>query len=145
MNGLTDYSYLVIDDDPFTCDLISSVLRKNGISQIATAENGGAAIKYIKNGQVPDIIICDLNMPEVDGVEFLRFLSEEFFNGGIVLISGTSKTLLNAAHRLGDARSLDMLGLLTKPFTPDDLVQALSKYQRESRVMFASSLRMSSN
>jgi CheY-like chemotaxis protein len=133
---LADYSYLIVDDDKFIRDLVSLALRKQGISRIAVAEGGQAAIDHIKVGQIPDIIICDLNMPEVDGVEFLQYLAGASFNGGVILISGTNAVIMRAALKLGDVHALDMLGILPKPFTPDDLIQALSKYDKESRISF---------
>lgn len=142
---LADYSYLIIDDDQFICDLITNVLRKQGISRIAVAEGGQSAITHIKTGNLPDVIICDLNMPEGDGVEFLHYLAGESFNGGVILVSGTNRAIMNAALRLGDARALDMLGMLPKPFTPDDLIQALSRYNKESRISFKHSVGMESS
>ena len=132
--AIAEYSYLIIDDDKLSRDLIAGVLRKQGVSRIAIADGGKAAADHIKAGGLPDIVICDLNMPEFNGIEFLHYLADSSFNGGIMLVSGTNSVIMNAAKKLGNARALDMLGVLPKPFMPDDLIRPLSMYEKNSRI-----------
>lgn len=133
---LAKYRYLIVDDDQVTCDLITSLLRKIGVAQMTVATGGKAAVEAIKTEELPDIIICDLNMPEFNGIEFLCYLAEAAFNGGIVLISASDTVIMRAALKLGNARALDMIGILPKPFTPDDLIKSISQYDKNSRLSF---------
>ncbi len=123
------YHYMVVDDDQFTRDLISRLLRKQGALNIECADDGKTAIARIHDTRrFPDIIICDLNMPDMDGVEFVNYLAEEMFTGGLILISGSDKVILNAVSRLGKAYFLSILGTLSKPFSPDQMMQFIAAY-----------------
>ena len=129
MTDIPKYRYLIVDDDKFTCDLITLFLTKKGAAEVMVADDGKNAIEKLQAAStLPDIIICDLNMPNLDGVEFLHYLAEELFTGGIILMSGSDKILLNAVGRLGKAQFLTVLGTLEKPFSPDMLVEFLSQY-----------------
>ncbi len=139
------YNYLVMDDDTFTSALVASMLRKMGAASVAVAENGSVALGHIEaSGQMPDIIISDLNMPQLDGVAFLRHLAEKQFAGGIVLISGTDKRILKAVVTLAEEHRLNVLGALAKPFTPPMLQSALARFdgvkERNSRLPLSPSL-----
>lgn len=125
----THYNYLVMDDDLFTSALVAGMLRKMGATNVAVAENGSVALGHIEaGGKMPDIIISDLNMPQLDGVAFLRHLAEKQFAGGIVLISGTDKRILKAVVTLAEEHRLNVLGALAKPFTSPMLQNALARF-----------------
>lgn len=135
IRSFSHYHYLIVDDDQFTCDLIASFLRKNGVTHIKVVNDGKPAIEHLAScAELPDIIICDLNMPTLDGVEFMRYLGQEFFNGGLILISGSDRIILDAASRLGQARFLNIIGMLPKPFVPEALVSHLETYTDSQRV-----------
>jgi CheY-like chemotaxis protein len=73
---------LLVDDDPITHFINEKVLRKSGIvNEIQTANNGKEALDAIKfhydtKGQAPDLIFLDINMPVMDGFEFLDNLAD---------------------------------------------------------------------
>jgi len=64
-------SVLVIDDQPFYCNLLNEILRAMGVSRVEIAENGRAACEVLQSF-IPNIIICDWVMPEMDGLEFTK-------------------------------------------------------------------------
>ena len=64
-------SVLVIDDQPFYCNLLNEILRAMGVSRVEVAENGRAACEVLQSF-MPNIIICDWVMPEMNGLEFAR-------------------------------------------------------------------------
>ena len=67
-------------------------------------------------------------MPEMDGVEFLRHLVDREFRGGIALISGEDKRILQTAVQLGRAHKLNILGALSKPISPPALLEMLDQF-----------------
>ena len=65
-------SILIIDDDPDAADLVGRVMRRAG-HQVSVAPNGREAIAHL-SGVLPDLVILDMRMPEMDGVSFLEVL-----------------------------------------------------------------------
>jgi len=66
---------LIVDDEAFMRTLIVRILSEIGISDVQTARDGAEALRLIgERNTVPNIIICDLEMPEMDGFEFVRRL-----------------------------------------------------------------------
>lgn len=82
----------------------------------------------------PTHIALDLLMPEMDGVQVLEQLGELGCTARIILTSGVSTRVLDAARRSGDERGLDIAGVLPKPFQPDALRQLLSQPPPPARV-----------
>lgn len=126
---ISHYHYLVIDDDAFTLKCLKSLLTHWGAETILSKPDGADAIFSLEQDEiVPDIIICDLNMPELDGVELIMKLAQRKFTGGLILISGTSPGLLDIAVNLARAHRLNVLGTLTKPIIHEELAALLAKY-----------------
>ncbi|MCS7338192.1 MAG: response regulator, partial [Verrucomicrobiae bacterium] len=63
---------LFVDDDPIVVAVYKKWLERNGLS-VEVAKDGLAALKYLEN-QTPDIVVLDLMMPNVSGVEVLKFM-----------------------------------------------------------------------
>lgn len=117
---------LVIDDDPFARSLLVRQLAALAIRAIELADSGQAALSRLEQGQ-PDfeVLIVDLNMPGMDGVQFLRHLAQRRFRGGLVLVSGEDDRILRAAAKLAAVGRLRVVGTLHKPFALEELRQAL--------------------
>ena len=125
---LSDKSVLVVDDEPFVLETTAFILRRLGFEAVYTAERVQQAIEYIDSDHASiSLLLCDLNMPDVDGVELLRLLAERGFEGDIVLFSGEDKRTLKMAESLAKARNLSVLGAVSKPLQVDELSQLLTK------------------
>jgi EAL domain-containing protein (putative c-di-GMP-specific phosphodiesterase class I)/FixJ family two-component response regulator len=130
-SGLGELNFLVVDDEVFIRKLIIRVLGKMGADseKISSSENGADAIAWLDDTtQPPDIILCDLNMPDMDGVSLMRHLATRKYRGGIILVSGEDKRILKAAEDLARAHDLNFLGALPKPVTPDALESLIKLY-----------------
>lgn len=117
-------SVLVVDDDELLLDLAVTALESLGCGRITAALSGELALAAIDD-QGADLVLCDLNMPEMDGVEFLRHLSTRAFEGAIILISGEDKRILRTAESLAKAHGLNVLGAVEKPITAEKLAPLL--------------------
>lgn len=106
---------LIIDDEEDICDLIAEIGTRHNLEArtISNAEN----VRNVLADFTPDIIMMDLMMPGIDGVELLRLLSEKAKNAKLCLISGSDARVLNSARRLGSAHGLDVVAALEKPLS----------------------------
>lgn len=107
---------LLVDDDPFMLGMQSRMLRSMGYTMIGTAESADAALALLGEGRAAvDVVICDLNMPGVDGIEFLRRLGDSDFRGSVILLSGEGPRIIHAVQKLLASRPPRILGALEKP------------------------------
>ena len=118
---------LVLDDEPFMVRLITQTLSLLGISDVVGCNSGAAALALIDNrDDGPDIIICDLNMPDMDGIEMIRQLDDHDYDGAMIFVSGENRRIMQAAERLARAHHITLLGHLGKPVAPEDLLALLA-------------------
>lgn len=71
-----DKKILLVDDDEFLLDMYSLKFRESGF-QIELARGGEDALKLLRGGLEPDVILLDIVMPAIDGFEFLRIMTKE--------------------------------------------------------------------
>ncbi len=125
---------LALDDEPFMLKLLSHMLANLGFAQVTTCDSGRAALEWVDSpGNYPDLILLDLNMPEMDGVEFVRKLVEHHYTGSLILISGEDERMLQAAEKLVRAHKITVLGHLHKPVTLEGLAALLGKWSPPSQ------------
>jgi len=119
---------LVLDDDKFMLEFVSHLLRELGVSEVFVAEDGKAGL-FVLSAQVAvvDLLICDIEMPGMDGIEFLRNIADQKYGGKIVLFSGIDADLLRATERLAIVRGLNVIGTLAKPVTVGSLATILEQ------------------
>ena len=126
--SLSSLSVLLIDDDPFMHELLSSMLRKLGITRIAIAADGERGMAAIGSAAgAPDVIVCDLNMPGKDGFEVMEALAARHFGGSVILLSGMPERVLNSAALMGRFHHLNVLGVVTKPVSKAALAGLLGQ------------------
>lgn len=126
------HSILVIDDDPMalkvlTVQLRAFGLRSFGYPDLMTSESAQAAVALLESGHDSiALILCDLQMPGMDGVQFVRHLAQLKYQGGLVLVSGEDKRILQTAEQLALAHGLRVLGAFQKPIFRDQLLTVLA-------------------
>lgn len=121
-------SILVLDDEPFMLKLLAHLLLELGFSPAITCDNGAAALRCVDSAdRTPDLILLDLNMPDMDGVEFVRALVERGYGGSLILVSGEDERVLHMAERLIHAHQVNVLGHLSKPFSLGGLSALMEK------------------
>ena len=131
---LSDRSVLVVDDEPFVLETTAFILRQLGFKEVYTALSAQLAIDLIGSDESDvSLVLCDLNMPDMDGVELLRIFAERRFEGDIVLFSGEGGRTLSMAESLAKARNLSVLGAVSKPLDVTELSQLLAKRGKELR------------
>ena len=126
MDSASKIKILILDDDTFMLKLLSRMLAKLGYTAITTCDNGSDALQKIDHADTcPDLILLDLNMPDMDGIEFVRYLVDREYHGKLVLVSGEDERMLKTAEKLVHAHKIPMLGYLHKPVDPNKLSEIL--------------------
>lgn len=121
-------TFLVVDDDEFSAEFFREMLQQDGLCHIEIATNGKRALQALASmKQAPDMLVCDLCMPDMDGTEFMAQLGKQHYPGGIVLVSGANSELLANARLLAFEEGLNVIGAFTKPISRDLLLEMLAR------------------
>jgi EAL domain-containing protein (putative c-di-GMP-specific phosphodiesterase class I)/signal transduction histidine kinase/DNA-binding response OmpR family regulator/HPt (histidine-containing phosphotransfer) domain-containing protein len=130
---------LLVDDDYIMHRVTSVMLNDLGVSRVINAMSGPDALAILKTERRSiDVIICDLNMPDMDGVEFIRHLARSDYSGSLILTSGEDLRILKTVEKLAIEHDLQVLGVLEKPATPaklSELLDSLDQIQQEGTLM----------
>jgi DNA-binding response OmpR family regulator len=118
---------LIIEDEPETRDMFLEALREEGFEVIG-AENGRVGIQKIQK-YLPDLIICDVAMPELNGNQVLATLRQNSSTAMIPLIFLTAITSESQQHQ---GIQLEANDYLTKPCTIEKLLEAIAKISNHS-------------
>ena len=104
-----------------------------GFPEVSTRDDGAATLAELAAGtQQPDLIFLDLNMPRMDGIEFLRGLAEQGYAGSVVLVSAEGERVLQMTEKLVQAHRMTVLGHLRKPVSLSALSAIVQKWQPSS-------------
>ena len=126
--SISDLMVLVVDDNKFMVNMVRRILGMLNIAVTLEANDGAAALECLDGSKV-DVVICDLNMPGMDGLEFLRHLAGREAQPAVILLSGEDKAVLKTAVQLGQAYKLPILGALAKPIKKELLEELLEKVE----------------
>lgn len=115
----------IIDDEPGFREFVAHVARTCGFDAFAT-DDPNAFLEYVRSRQ-PAVVVLDLLMPQMDGIELLRGLVGAASPAHVLLASGADSKVLDTAFRLGRERGLDMAGMIQKPIRAAQLKEMLEK------------------
>src|SRR3989337_1147316 len=110
---MTSLRLLMCDDKAEVGDFVRRVAEDVGYEMKFTDEAGDFGRLY--RSFDPNLVILDLAMPNVDGIELLHLLAEEHCRAPILLMSGLDPSMRETALRLGRAYRLNMAGIVAKP------------------------------
>ena len=116
---------IVIDDENDMADIVCDAAGAQGFD----AEWIGDPTEFLaRPTSEADLIVLDLFMPGVDGIELLRFLAERRIDASLILMTGKDPQILNSARQMAGELGLTVLGTLNKPFSLVELRETLSRY-----------------
>lgn len=113
---------LLVDDDPIQTAVLTNYflgIQAENIFVASDAVEALAILQHEKNAI--NLIVSDLQMPNMDGLEFMRHLKDIQFSGKLALISSLKHDLLDHAGRLANLHKLNFIGQISKPMTKDKL------------------------
>ena len=108
---------LIVDDSSVMRKIVERSLRQAGVEleKVVEAANGAEALAALQ-GNVVDLILCDINMPVMDGLEFVRQVATTETAKGIPIVMITTE---GSESHVAQALSAGARGYTRKPFTPD--------------------------
>jgi CheY-like chemotaxis protein/HPt (histidine-containing phosphotransfer) domain-containing protein len=119
---IAELRFLAVEDHEFQRNVLLRILAGLGATNVAVAADGREALDIVlaPDARV-DIIISDLDMPGMDGVEFIRHLSEAGIPVAIILASALDGLLLDSVATMTKDYGVRILGVIEKPVTPAKL------------------------
>ena len=117
---------LILEDDPIQMEVVSVTLRALGVNRIETCSEGNQALAVVRTYN-PDLLVCDLTMPGMDGISFLRQVAGQGFLGNVIILSSVDSGVMKAAINLAKAYGLNLIAALNKPLQQDQLKSALTR------------------
>lgn len=134
--GLLQQGVLVVDDSAVQRASAVFCLRKFGLSCIYEASDGLTALKLYQGlAQPPAVILLDLELPGLDGIEVLQRLVETRHRPHVILASSADDVLINAVATMAEALGVPLLGAFRKPIMASALLQALQAFDAQSKVV----------
>src|SRR5436190_8527659 len=129
----TEIRILVLDDELFMLKLHAQMLANLGFASVSTSQSGHDALARMdEEKEAPDLILLDLSMPAMDGLEFIRRLVDRKFEGRLILVSGEDERVLRTVEKLAEAHHVRVLGHLSKPVQEDKLATYLRRWRPAS-------------
>ncbi len=118
---------LIIDDEENMLHMLKTILSKKGY-EIITARNGIGGLEKIETNRF-DTILCDLRMPEMDGLSFLKTVKVKNINSIIIMMSAYGTIDLAV-----EAMKHGAYDYISKPFKPDEIILTLKKVEERERL-----------
>lgn len=116
---------LVVDDEPRFCDFVKHVALKLDFD-VESARDGNEFMTLCE-ANPPDVVVLDIVMPGIDGVELVQWLAERGEELHLVIVTGFAPNYAALAKKLGEAKGLLSVTTLTKPVRIADLKAAISQ------------------
>ena len=127
--SLAELQVMVVEDHGFQRRMALRMLGEIGVGSVHDAADGNAALAMLQGLPVPpDVILVDLDMPGMDGVEFISHVAQDHLARGIALVSAMDPALLAAVQSMARAFGLAVLGSIEKPLTTDKLRMLLTSW-----------------
>jgi len=120
---------LIVEDDDFQRHALAKMLRSLGVVRVLQAVNGRQALAILRSAARVDLVVCDLDMPEMDGIEFMRYMGQVASSAAIIINSSKGQSLLDSVAKMVQTNGLHLLGVIAKPTTKGKLEDLLSRYK----------------
>ncbi|WP_339825490.1 EAL domain-containing response regulator [uncultured Arenimonas sp.] len=128
--SLADLRVLLVEDHGFQRRLGLRLLGDLGLTHLHEAADGFQALDLLRSlPEVPDVVLVDLDMPGMDGVEFIGIVAQDRLAHSIAVVSAMEPALLHTVQVMAKASGLRVLGCIEKPLTPGKLTTVLSLYE----------------
>ena len=121
LTALSDKRILIVDDEPLVTRTVSAYLRKGGYTEVRSENDSREVISAIREFK-PDLVLLDINMPHISGLELLEQIGREHDFDSVVVL------MLSAAGEEEENKSYDLgsLGFVPKPATAESVLRIVT-------------------
>src|SRR5262245_14199421 len=126
---ISELRFLVAEDHEFQRRTLVRMLASLGALEVLEAADGRIALEvFHQAGHAVDIIVSDLDMPEMDGMEFIRHVGEAGAQVSVILSSALDRHLIASVETMTTAYGMNLLGAIEKPATPQKLRDLIARH-----------------
>ena len=118
------HQILIVDDTEINLILFGALIKKMDDCEAHVYSDSRQALAWAKQN-VPDLVIVDYMMPDLDGIEFIGELAQRNYQGGLILVTGVNRGMLEVATDIATLKGLRLLGTFIKPVLAQDLREVL--------------------
>lgn len=124
-------TFLVVEDHDFQRSMLVKMLTSLHVKAVHDAADGRAALLLLENLAAPvDVVVSDLDMPSMDGMEFIRHLGIRWPGTSLIIVSALERGLLSSVETMAIAYGVDFVGTIEKPVTPRKLEELIGADRR---------------
>lgn len=125
---LANRRYLVVEDQGFQRWMMGNLLESLGAVKVFSAGDGRAALEILESIDPPiDVVLTDLNMPGMDGIEFIRHLARSRTRISLIVASEQDASLMSSVSAMARAYGIDLVATIAKPLMARKLLAALDQ------------------
>jgi len=122
---------MVVEDHNFQRRVALRLLKELGLTALSEAADGKTALAALEKAAAPpDVVLVDLDLPEMDGIEFIGHVASRKLARAVALTSALDPALLNTVQGMTRAYGLRVLGVIEKPLTTAKLAEVLGAFHR---------------
>lgn len=123
--------FLVVEDDDFQRETLVDMLLALGAKSVQQAGDGKQALEILQAQSSPaiDIVLSDLEMPEMDGMEYFRHMGNFFADVSLIIMSALDSALITSVEKMARAYGIRLLGAIEKPITRSRLQALIAQHE----------------
>src|SRR5882672_10748177 len=124
---INELRFLVVEDHGFQRWMAANLLESLGANYVFSASDGREALLMLEGREPPiDVIVTDLDMPGMDGMEFIRHVAEGKYPAALIVASAMDPALVASVEAMARAYGARLLGAIPKPLTAKKLKEAIA-------------------
>jgi EAL domain-containing protein (putative c-di-GMP-specific phosphodiesterase class I)/AmiR/NasT family two-component response regulator len=133
--NIGELRFLVVEDHGFQRWIVGNMLEKLGAHYVFSAGDGAAALELLAGREPPiDVVVTDLDMPGMDGMEFIRHIGEAGYPVSVILASGLEPALVRTVENMAQAYGVNLIGTIHKPITAQKLDAVVRLHEKKPEV-----------
>lgn len=123
--------FLVVEDDDFQRETLVDMLLSLGAKSVQQAGDGKQALEILQaqSSRAIDIVLSDLEMPEMDGMEYFRHMGNFFADISLIIMSALDSALITSVEKMARAYGIRLLGAIEKPITRSRLQMLIAQHE----------------
>jgi EAL domain-containing protein (putative c-di-GMP-specific phosphodiesterase class I)/CheY-like chemotaxis protein len=136
--AVSELSFLVVEDHVFQRNMVARMLKGLKAAAVHTAGDGREALDILKGlPNAVDVIISDLDMPGMDGMEFIRHIGAQRYASSLIIASSLDRGVVSAVETMSSAYGIHFLGTIEKPVTAQKLIALVNLHRAATTVAAA--------